>query len=174
MLRCPPASDQASPDPLTLPGPLAPSAGAVWPNSGNSGGWWGSRCGGVGRCKARGPQARSLRGWWSPFPGKGAWLPPETTQCRGGLGRDPSSGLPPQPSVPFQHLNCSQLPRPQGSPPAPRPVTPRLFPACPKLWARADLHSEADLLPAQVSAPCLGACLLLPGPSLTPLPPTCP
>ena len=42
------------------------------------------------------------------------------------------------------------------------------------LWARADLHSEADLLPAQVSAPCLGACLLLPGPALTPLPPTCP
>lgn len=49
---------------------------------------------------------------------RGARLPPETTVW-GRVGRDLSSGLPPQPSVPFQYLNSSQLPRPQGSPPAP-------------------------------------------------------
>lgn len=54
--------------------------------------------------------------------GRGAQIPPKTTQCGGGLGRDPSSGLPLQP---LQHLHSGQLPRPQGQParsPCPSPA----------------------------------------------------
>lgn len=58
------------------PVPSLPAPVQVGRTVGTRGGWWGSRCRGVWRCRAHGPQERSLRGWWSPSPGKGSAASP--------------------------------------------------------------------------------------------------
>ena len=172
-LRCPPASDQASPDPLTLPGPLTPSAGAGLPNSGNLGGWWGEQVWGCGEVQRSRPPGEVTARLVVTLPWEGERrFPLRPHSVEEGSGGTPAQGYPCNPSSTSTPADCQGH---RGSLPTLLAHLPHCpFPRCPKLWARADLHPEADPLPAQVSAPHPGVCLLLPDPALAPLPPTCP
>lgn len=103
-----------------------------------------------------------------PRRGRGAQIPPETTQCRGGLGRTPAQGYPCNPSSTSTPADCQGH---RGSPPAPSPVS-RLVrsPGAPSSGPgltstlKLTLFLPRRRLPVQVSA----------GSSLTPPLPHCP